>query len=58
VIALIATNPAPVWVDVLVYLAVAATLISGADYFLGLRKRLEEARTAADGPKSRHIGDF
>jgi CDP-diacylglycerol--glycerol-3-phosphate 3-phosphatidyltransferase len=44
VIALIATNPAPAWVDVLVYLAVAATLISGADYFLGLRKRLEEQR--------------
>jgi CDP-diacylglycerol---glycerol-3-phosphate 3-phosphatidyltransferase len=44
VIALIAANPAPVWVDVLVYLAVAATLISGADYFLGLRRRLEEER--------------
>ncbi|MGC1853161.1 MAG: CDP-diacylglycerol--glycerol-3-phosphate 3-phosphatidyltransferase [Solirubrobacterales bacterium] len=57
VIALIATNPAPAWVDVLVYLAVAVTLISGADYFLGLRRRLA-AHAAADGPKSRHIGDF
>jgi CDP-diacylglycerol---glycerol-3-phosphate 3-phosphatidyltransferase len=47
VFALIAADPAPVWVDVLVYLAVAATVISGADYFLGLRKRLEEAREAA-----------
>jgi len=46
VIALIAANPAPAWVDVLVYLAVAATLISGADYFLGLRRRLEEERQA------------
>jgi CDP-diacylglycerol---glycerol-3-phosphate 3-phosphatidyltransferase len=46
VIALIATNPAPAWVDVLVYLAVAATVISGADYFLGLRRRLEEEREA------------
>jgi CDP-diacylglycerol---glycerol-3-phosphate 3-phosphatidyltransferase len=46
VIALIATNPAPAWVDVLIYLAVAATLISGADYFLGLRRRLEEERHA------------
>ncbi len=46
VIALIAANPAPAWVDVLVYLAVAATVISGADYFLGLRKRLEEEREA------------
>jgi CDP-diacylglycerol--glycerol-3-phosphate 3-phosphatidyltransferase len=50
VIALIAADPAPAWVDILVYLAVAATLISGADYFFGLRKRIEEqakARTAA-----------
>jgi len=57
VIALIAVDPAPVWVDVLVYLAVAATVISGADYFLGLRKRLEEEREArahktGDRPKS------
>jgi CDP-diacylglycerol--glycerol-3-phosphate 3-phosphatidyltransferase len=46
VIALIAANPAPAWVDVLVYLAVAATLISGADYFFGLRRRIEEEREA------------
>jgi CDP-diacylglycerol--glycerol-3-phosphate 3-phosphatidyltransferase len=46
VIALIAANPAPAWVDALVYLAVAATVISGADYFLGLRKRLEQEREA------------
>jgi CDP-diacylglycerol--glycerol-3-phosphate 3-phosphatidyltransferase len=49
VIALIAANPAPGWVNVLVYLAVAATLISGADYFLGLRKRLAEAHSGAMG---------
>ena len=42
VFALIAENPAPAWVDVLVYAAVAATLISGADYFFGLRRRLSE----------------
>lgn len=42
VFALIAANPAPAWVDVLLYLAVAATVISGADYFFGLRKRIEE----------------
>jgi CDP-diacylglycerol--glycerol-3-phosphate 3-phosphatidyltransferase len=54
VFALIAANPAPLWVDVLVYLAVAATVISGADYFFGLRKRLEEereTRTAAKATK-------
>jgi CDP-diacylglycerol--glycerol-3-phosphate 3-phosphatidyltransferase len=42
VFALIAADPAPVAVDVLVYVAVAVTLISGADYFLGLRRRLDE----------------
>ncbi|HEX4732232.1 MAG TPA: CDP-diacylglycerol--glycerol-3-phosphate 3-phosphatidyltransferase [Solirubrobacterales bacterium] len=42
VIALIAADPAPVWVDVLVYVALAVTLISGADYFFGLRRRIEQ----------------
>ena len=42
VFALITFNPSPVWVDVLVYLAVAATVISGIDYFFGLRRRIEE----------------
>ncbi len=58
VIALIAANPAPAWVNVLVYLAVAATLISGADYFLGLRKRLAEAHSGGDGPKTGEVGPF
>jgi CDP-diacylglycerol--glycerol-3-phosphate 3-phosphatidyltransferase len=40
VFALIAANPSPGWVDALVYVAVAVTLISGADYFFGLRRRL------------------
>jgi CDP-diacylglycerol---glycerol-3-phosphate 3-phosphatidyltransferase len=55
VFALIATNPAPGWVDGLVYLAVAVTVISGADYFFGLRRRLEEereARARAKQPKA------
>ena len=42
VFALIAANPSPAWVDVLVYLAVAATVISGVDYFFGIRRRLAE----------------
>ena len=53
VIALIAANPAPAWVDALVYLAVAATLISGADYFFGLRRRIEEEREARTVPKTK-----
>jgi CDP-diacylglycerol--glycerol-3-phosphate 3-phosphatidyltransferase len=44
VFALITWDPAPVAVHVLVYLAVALTVISGADYFLGVRRRIEEER--------------
>ena len=42
VFALIAADPAPVWVDILVYIALAATVISGADYFFGLRRRIDQ----------------
>ncbi|HKO37244.1 MAG TPA: CDP-diacylglycerol--glycerol-3-phosphate 3-phosphatidyltransferase [Solirubrobacterales bacterium] len=42
IIALIATNPAPLGVDILVYVALAVTVLSGVDYFFGLRKRIEE----------------
>lgn len=51
IICLIAFDPSPVWVDVLLYLAVAATLISGADYFLGLRKRIAEHRAEQAAPR-------
>jgi CDP-diacylglycerol--glycerol-3-phosphate 3-phosphatidyltransferase len=42
VIALIAADPSPLWVDLLVYVALIVTVASGADYFFGLRKRIEE----------------
>ncbi len=44
VFALIIFNPAPLWADILVYVALAATVVSGFDYFFGLRKRIEEQR--------------
>jgi CDP-diacylglycerol--glycerol-3-phosphate 3-phosphatidyltransferase len=47
VFALIAVDPSPAWVDALVYLAVAATAISGADYFFGLRRRLRSPEPRA-----------
>jgi CDP-diacylglycerol---glycerol-3-phosphate 3-phosphatidyltransferase len=44
VLALIAANdPSEAWVQTLVYLMVAITVASGADYFLNFRRRLEEA---------------
>ena len=42
IVALIVWDPAPLAVDLLVYAAVAVTVISGADYFFGLRSRIEE----------------
>ena len=48
VLALIAApNEDAVWVQVLVYAMVLVTVVSGADYFLNFRRRLEEmSRTA------------
>jgi CDP-diacylglycerol--glycerol-3-phosphate 3-phosphatidyltransferase len=44
VFGLILFDPAPLAVDLLVYVAVVATVISGFDYFFGLRRRIEEQR--------------
>jgi CDP-diacylglycerol--glycerol-3-phosphate 3-phosphatidyltransferase len=46
IFAVIATggNHGAWWAQVLLYLAVAVTVISGADYFLNFRRRIEEAR--------------
>jgi len=38
-----AGEPSPAWVDGLVYGAVAITIVSGIDYFFGLRRVLREA---------------
>jgi CDP-diacylglycerol---glycerol-3-phosphate 3-phosphatidyltransferase len=50
IICLIAVDPAPLGVDLLVYAAVAATVISGVDYFFGFRRRLtRQGEAQADG---------
>jgi CDP-diacylglycerol---glycerol-3-phosphate 3-phosphatidyltransferase len=43
VLLLIAVDHSPAWLDVLVYLMVAITVISGVDYFFGLRRLMREA---------------
>src|SRR4051794_37251962 len=59
IFALIAVPSTPLWVDALVYLAVAVTIVSGADSFFGLRRRIEEEqerrarRSAARSPDLR-----
>jgi CDP-diacylglycerol---glycerol-3-phosphate 3-phosphatidyltransferase len=48
VLALIAAHDhTDAWVQALVYLMVAITVVSGADYFLNFRRRLEEADRAS-----------
>ena len=47
IFALIAFDPSPLWVDLLLYAAVAMTVISGVDYFFGLRHHVSEPAPAA-----------
>jgi CDP-diacylglycerol--glycerol-3-phosphate 3-phosphatidyltransferase len=50
ILALIAIDPTPIWAEVLLYVAVAVTVISGFDYLWSLRKGFEErpAEAAAE----------
>jgi CDP-diacylglycerol--glycerol-3-phosphate 3-phosphatidyltransferase len=57
VIALIVADPAPLGVDLLVYLALIVTVISGADYFFGLRRRIEEEQERRTGAKTKPAKD-
>jgi CDP-diacylglycerol--glycerol-3-phosphate 3-phosphatidyltransferase len=41
---LIAVSGSPLWLDVLVYVTVAVTVISGVEYFFGLRRSLSDAK--------------
>jgi CDP-diacylglycerol--glycerol-3-phosphate 3-phosphatidyltransferase len=53
VLALIAVDGSPMWVDGVVYVTVAITVLSGADYFFGLRKLLSDAAQARPSSHSR-----
>jgi CDP-diacylglycerol--glycerol-3-phosphate 3-phosphatidyltransferase len=46
VIALIAVHGRPLWLDVLIYATVFVTVLSGADYFFGLRRGLGSRQPA------------
>src|SRR3954468_15699765 len=57
VMALIAANdPHAFWVDTLVGLMVAATVLSGVDYFLNVRREIEEARERLHAQRSARSG--
>lgn len=45
ILAVIATHGSPLWVSLLVYVAVVVTVLSGLDYFFGLRRRIQQTQT-------------
>ena len=49
VIALIAVHGHPLWLELLIYATVAVTVLSGADYFFGLRRGLARAGSQEAG---------
>ena len=53
VMCLIAVEGDPAWLDGLVYATVAITVLSGADYFFGLRRLLAASARHADAPRAR-----
>lgn len=46
ILALIAVDGSPLWVDLMVYATVAVTVLSGIDYFFGIRRQVAEAERA------------
>jgi CDP-diacylglycerol---glycerol-3-phosphate 3-phosphatidyltransferase len=46
VLAVIAVHGNPPWVQALIYLTVVVTVLSGLDYFFGLRRRMQQAEGA------------
>jgi CDP-diacylglycerol---glycerol-3-phosphate 3-phosphatidyltransferase len=53
IFALIAFEPTPLWVDLTVYAAVAVTVISGLDYFFGLRRHLAAASESREASRAK-----
>ena len=51
ILALIAVHGHPAWVTALIYVAVLVTVLSGVDYFFGLRRLMQaQTRTAGNPP--------
>jgi CDP-diacylglycerol---glycerol-3-phosphate 3-phosphatidyltransferase len=48
ILAVIAVHGPPIWVTVLLYVTVVVTVLSGLDYFFGLRRRVQQAQMSAE----------
>ncbi|HSZ69794.1 MAG TPA: CDP-diacylglycerol--glycerol-3-phosphate 3-phosphatidyltransferase [Solirubrobacteraceae bacterium] len=49
ILAVIAVHGQPLWVSLLLYVTVLVTVLSGLDYFFGLRRRLAQAQARTSG---------
>jgi CDP-diacylglycerol---glycerol-3-phosphate 3-phosphatidyltransferase len=49
ILAVIAVHGQPLWVSLLIYVTVLVTVLSGLDYFFGLRQRMREAQAHTPG---------
>lgn len=49
ILAVIAVHRQPLWVSLLIYLTVVVTVLSGLDYFFGLRRRISQAEAERSG---------
>jgi CDP-diacylglycerol---glycerol-3-phosphate 3-phosphatidyltransferase len=49
ILAVIAVHGQPLWVSLLLYATVLVTVLSGLDYFFGLRRRIAQAQTRPSG---------
>lgn len=49
VLAVIAVHGTPAWVTALLYVTVVVTVLSGLDYFFGMRRRMQQSHAQADG---------
>jgi CDP-diacylglycerol--glycerol-3-phosphate 3-phosphatidyltransferase len=56
VMVLIAWDSRPLWINLLVYLTVAVTVLSGLDYFFGLRRRVTDAPRVTGGGSAGSAG--
>jgi CDP-diacylglycerol--glycerol-3-phosphate 3-phosphatidyltransferase len=49
ILAVIAVHGQPLWVSALLYITAAVTVLSGLDYFFGLRRRMQQAQAGGAG---------
>jgi CDP-diacylglycerol--glycerol-3-phosphate 3-phosphatidyltransferase len=48
ILAVIAVHGSPLWVTLLLYATVVVTVLSGLDYFFGIRRRIQQVETQAE----------